>query len=51
LKVLTRPQRDPIQGAKQVASLDQISGGRFLFGVGNDWNQDEMENHGTNIAR
>jgi probable F420-dependent oxidoreductase len=43
-------QRDPIQTAKQVASIDQISGGRFLFGVGNGWNQDEMENHGTVFA-
>ena len=42
-------QRDPIQTAKAVASIDQISGGRFLFGVGNGWNQDEMENHGTNF--
>jgi len=40
-------QRDTIQTAKQVASLDQISGGRFIFGVGVGWNQDEMENHGT----
>jgi len=40
-------QRDPIQTAKLVASIDQVSGGRFLFGVGNGWNQDEMENHGT----
>jgi probable F420-dependent oxidoreductase len=40
-------QRDTIQTAKQVASLDQLSGGRFLFGVGIGWNQDEMENHGT----
>ncbi|MGH7154187.1 MAG: LLM class F420-dependent oxidoreductase [Acetobacteraceae bacterium] len=40
-------QRDPIQTAKQVASIDQVSGGRFLFGVGNGWNQDEMEDHGT----
>jgi probable F420-dependent oxidoreductase len=40
-------QRDPIQTAKLVASLDQVSGGRFLFGVGVGWNQDEMENHGT----
>ena len=40
-------QRDPIQTAKAVASLDLLSGGRFLFGVGNGWNQDEMENHGT----
>ena len=40
-------QRDPIQTAKLVASIDQLSGGRFLFGVGNGWNKDEMENHGT----
>jgi probable F420-dependent oxidoreductase len=43
-------QRDPIQTAKLVASIDQLSGGRFLFGVGNGWNRDEMENHGTNFA-
>ena len=43
-------QRDPIQTAKLVASIDQISNGRFLFGVGNGWNQDEMENHGTVFA-
>jgi probable F420-dependent oxidoreductase len=41
------PQRDPIQTAKLVASIDQVSGGRFLFGVGNGWNQSEIENHGT----
>jgi len=40
-------QRDPIQTAKQVASIDQISAGRFIFGVGIGWNQDEMEDHGT----
>jgi probable F420-dependent oxidoreductase len=40
-------QRDPIVTAKVVASLDLLSGGRFLFGVGAGWNQDEMENHGT----
>ena len=40
-------QRDPIQVAKEVASLDQISGGRFLFGVGGGWNAEEMANHGT----
>jgi probable F420-dependent oxidoreductase len=40
-------QRDPIQTAKLVASIDTISGGRFLFGIGVGWNQDEMENHGT----
>jgi probable F420-dependent oxidoreductase len=43
-------QRDPIHMAKAVASIDQLSGGRFLFGVGNGWNQDEMENHGTVFA-
>ena len=43
-------QRDPIQLAKAVASLDVVSGGRFLFGIGNGWNQDEMENHGTAFA-
>jgi probable F420-dependent oxidoreductase len=43
-------QRDPIQTAKQVASLDQISGGRFLFGVGAGWNAEEMEDHGTAFA-
>ncbi|MBX6374837.1 MAG: LLM class F420-dependent oxidoreductase [Acetobacteraceae bacterium] len=40
-------QRDPIQTAKLVASIDRVSDGRFLFGVGNGWNRDEMENHGT----
>ena len=43
-------QRDPIQTAKLVASIDQISNGRFLFGIGAGWNQDEMENHGTVFA-
>ena len=40
-------QRDPIHTAKQVASLDRISNGRFLFGVGAGWNEEEMNNHGT----
>jgi len=40
-------QRDPIQTAKSVASLDQISGGRFLFGIGGGWNAEEMADHGT----
>ena len=40
-------QRDPIQTAKLVASIDQISGGRFLFGIGVGWNAEEMEDHGT----
>jgi len=40
-------QRDPIHTAKQVASLDKLSNGRFLFGVGAGWNLEEMSNHGT----
>lgn len=43
-------QRDPIQTAKAVATIDVLSGGRFLFGVGGGWNREEMENHGTNYA-
>jgi probable F420-dependent oxidoreductase len=43
-------QRDPIQTAKEVASLDSLSGGRFLFGVGGGWNEEEMNNHGTQLA-
>ena len=43
-------QRDPIQTAKLVASLDQVSGGRFLFGVGNGWNVEEIADHGTAFA-
>jgi probable F420-dependent oxidoreductase len=40
-------QRDPIQTAKVVASLDQVSRGRFLFGIGGGWNAEEMADHGT----
>lgn len=40
-------QRDPIHTAKSVSSLDRLSGGRFMFGVGAGWNEDEMNNHGT----
>jgi probable F420-dependent oxidoreductase len=40
-------QRDPIATAKEVASLDRLSGGRLLFGVGAGWNREEMANHGT----
>jgi probable F420-dependent oxidoreductase len=48
--VLLVQQRDTIQTAKLVASIDQVSQGRFLFGIGGGWNQDEMENHGTVYA-
>jgi probable F420-dependent oxidoreductase len=41
------PQRDPIVTAKCVSSLDQLSGGRFIFGIGGGWNVEEMENHGA----
>ena len=41
------PQRDPFNCAKEVATLDQLSNGRVLFGVGAGWNAPEMENHGT----
>jgi probable F420-dependent oxidoreductase len=41
------PEHDPIVTAKAVASLDQLSGGRFDFGIGAGWNREEMANHGT----
>src|ERR1700733_2008605 len=40
-------ERDPITTAKEVASIDHLSGGRFEFGVGAGWNREEMRNHGT----
>lgn len=40
-------ERDPITTAKEVASLDVLSGGRVLFGIGGGWNAEEMEHHGT----
>jgi probable F420-dependent oxidoreductase len=40
-------ERDPIITAKEVASVDRLSGGRFLFGVGAGWNREEMVHHGT----
>ncbi|NQV20859.1 MAG: LLM class F420-dependent oxidoreductase, partial [Rhodospirillales bacterium] len=42
-------QRDPIHLAKETASLDQLSGGRFLFGIGGGWNAEEMADHGTDF--
>jgi len=44
-------ERDPIVTAKEVASVDVLSGGRFLFGVGAGWNVEEMRNHGTDASR
>jgi probable F420-dependent oxidoreductase len=43
-------QRDTIQTAKLVASIDRVSNGRFLFGIGGGWNAEEIENHGTDFA-
>ena len=40
-------EHDPIVLAKKAASLDFLSGGRFIFGIGTGWNAEEMENHGT----
>ncbi len=44
-------ERDPITLAKEVASLDFLSNGRFLFGIGGGWNAEEMENHGTDFTK
>jgi probable F420-dependent oxidoreductase len=42
-------ERDPITLAKEVASLDLLSNGRVVLGVGAGWNREEMENHGANF--
>ena len=44
-------ERDPITTAKEIASIDVLSGGRFIFGIGGGWNVEEMENHGTNFKK
>ncbi|MFT6580238.1 MAG: LLM class F420-dependent oxidoreductase [Alphaproteobacteria bacterium] len=41
------PQRDPIVTAKSIASLDMLSDGRFIFGIGGGWNVEEMNDHGA----
>ena len=43
-------ERDPIHTARETASLDQVSGGRFIFGIGGGWNREEMADHGTDPA-
>ena len=43
-------ERDPIDTAKQAASLDHISDGRFIFGIGGGWNREEMADHGTDFS-
>lgn len=44
-------ERDPIHTAKEVASVDHVSGGRFIFGVGGGWNREEMADHGTDFSK
>jgi probable F420-dependent oxidoreductase len=44
-------ERDPILLAKEVASLDRISNGRVILGIGAGWNAEEMENHGTSYKK
>ena len=44
-------ERDPIATAKAAASVDRLTGGRLLFGVGAGWNEEEMRNHGTDPRR
>jgi probable F420-dependent oxidoreductase len=44
-------QHDPISLAKQIATLDRLSGGRFVYGIGYGWNLEEMENHGIDPKR
>jgi probable F420-dependent oxidoreductase len=49
--IVILPQRDPINCAKAVASIDHLSNGRMQFGIGAGWNEPEMRNHGTDPAR
>ena len=43
-------ERDPIHTAKEVASVDLVSNGRFIFGIGGGWNREEMADHGTDFS-
>jgi probable F420-dependent oxidoreductase len=44
-------QHDPIALAKEIATVDLLSGGRFVLGIGYGWNHEEMENHGIDVKR
>jgi probable F420-dependent oxidoreductase len=44
-------QHDPIALAKEIATVDFLSGGRFVLGIGYGWNHEEMENHGIDVKR
>jgi probable F420-dependent oxidoreductase len=48
--ILLAAQRDPIVTAKAIATLDHLSGGRFVLGVGFGWNVEEMEDHGVSYG-
>src|SRR5205823_13678332 len=43
-------QRDPIHTAKEAASVDNVSGGRFICGIGGGWNREETWDHGTGFS-
>ena len=45
------PQHEPLAMAKRVATLDRLTNGRFEYGIGAGWNEDEMENHGVNYKQ
>ena len=47
---LSGDQRDPITLAKEIASVDSLSNGRFVLGIGAGWNREEMSNHGADYA-
>ena len=49
--ILLLVERDPIITAKETATVDRLSGGRFIFGVGAGWNVEEMRNHGTDASK
>jgi probable F420-dependent oxidoreductase len=49
--IILMPQRDPITTAKELATLDNLSNGRVIVGIGGGWNQDELEDHGVEFRQ